>query len=110
MLGGASDESGGPLTMTVSCLYMSELGYSIPHQYVPASGGLTSEMVIWAPLEFGTFAIVKRGFLFGGFCQWWQRSNANRVGRRGLCIDTCHIWHNMRESVLIATFQVKRGK
>ena len=57
--------SGGPLIMTVSCLYISELGYSIPHLYVPSSVGLTSEMVIWAPLEFGSFVIVKQGFLFG---------------------------------------------
>ena len=65
VLSRASCESGGPLTMTVSCLYISELGYSIPHQYVPASVGLTSEMVIWAPFEFGSIVIVKWGFLFG---------------------------------------------
>lgn len=65
MLSGASYGSAGPFTMTLSCLYISELGYSIPHQYVPASVDLTSEMVIWAPLEFGIFVIMKRGSLFG---------------------------------------------
>ena len=65
VLSRASCGCGDPLTMTVSCLYISELGYSIPHQYVPASVGLTSEMVIWAPLEFGSFVIVKQGSLFG---------------------------------------------
>ena len=30
-----------------------------------SSEWLTSEMVIWALLEFGSFVIVKRGFLFG---------------------------------------------